>query len=611
MKKAFFACLAALCLLAGCGVPQESTEPTPPAEIPAVTSPILQGCYQPGSAVEIQTGGAVRLYTPEIPNCEGIAALGDNLLLFSGSRLSVLAGEDLHCIATSDVSAHVDPLAYSTRVTPEGIAYFDPVRREMVLLDETLREILRLSAPEGMTDEPILSRDRMTLYYSTGDSICALDLDTRIPRTIRQFSGSYGSVVNLILEDSVLVCVFINDEGALTTQFLSAQTGQLLEQWDGTVRVATDGDHYQASLMVDTMPTLVFGAAQDAPQTLHSHENAEATLLPRSRGVLEVTSATPLVLEYYDLSTGLLRSTLTLEGDFLSAVADGGNGTLWLMIGDSLYRWDTAALPTGDNTVYTGTYFTRSNPDLNGIARCQALAEEIGSRHGVKVLVWEDAIAVQPWDYHLTEEYLVPILLTRLEALDRQLSNFPDGFLTKLTESFQGLSICLVRQLQGTMGDITLDQASGLQFWVENHGYIALSTIHSTEGSLYHEMSHVLDTRVFTHSNAYDQWEALNPSGFTYDYDYAANASRNAGEYLRDAERCFIDTYSMSFPKEDRARILEYAMTEGNEHYFQSKTMQNKLRQICIGLRDAFGLKKSPDTFLWEQYLQEPLAYTK
>ena len=146
---------------------------------------------------------------------------------------------------------------------------------------------------------------------------------------------------------------------------------------------------------------------------------------------------------------------------------------------------------------------------------------------------------------------------------------------------------------------------------MEDHAYIALSTIHASAGSFYHELCHVMDTRIFAHSNAYDQWEDLNPSGFSYDYDYVANATRNAGEYLRDAERCFIDTYSMSFPKEDRARILEYAMTEGNEHYFQSKTMQSKLRQLCIGIREGFGLKKSPDTFLWEQYLQESLAYTK
>ena len=52
-------------------------------------------------------------------------------------------------------------------------------------------------------------------------------------------------------------------------------------------------------------------------------------------------------------------------------------------------------------------------------------------------------------------------------------------------------------------------------------------------------------------------------------------------------------------------------MTPGNEHYFQSKTMQAKLMQICLGIREAFGLKKSPEVFLWEQYLKDSLAYTK
>ena len=155
-----------------------------------------------------------------------------------------------------------------------------------------------------------------------------------------------------------------------------------------------------------------------------------------------------------------------------------------------------------------------------------------------------------------------------------------------------------------------MEAASGIQYWLEDRPCIALTTS-ATEGSLNHELCHVMDTRVFAHSNAYDQWEELNPSGFKYDYDYAANATRNAGEYLREAERCFIDTYSMSFPKEDRARVLEYAMTPGNVDYFQSRVMQAKLKQICLGLREAFGLKKSPETFLWEQYLKESLAYGK
>ena len=59
----------------------------------------------------------------------------------------------------------------------------------------------------------------------------------------------------------------------------------------------------------------------------------------------------------------------------------------------------------------------------------------------------------------------------------------------------------------------------------------------------------------------------------------------------------------MSYPKEDRARILEYAMTPGHSEYFRSPQMQAKLSQLCQGIREAYGLKKQKEAFLWEQYL--------
>ena len=48
-------------------------------------------------------------------------------------------------------------------------------------------------------------------------------------------------------------------------------------------------------------------------------------------------------------------------------------------------------------------------------------------------------------------------------------------------------------------------------------------------------------------------------------------------------------------------------MAEGNAHCFESETMQKKLLQLCRGIREAFGLKKSTEIFLWEQYLHEPI----
>ena len=365
--------------------------------------------------------------------------------------------------------------------------------------------------------------------------------------------------------------------------------------------------------MQDGLPVHAFGTGSAVPQSLDAPEGCQ--LLADSFLAVELTFDKGTTAKCYDLSTGRLRTSFTVTEFMRPMVTDGGDGILWLLAWSwereswILCRWDTNACPSGDPAVYTHTYYSRSNPDLAGIARCQALALEIGQKHGVQILVWEDALEMVPWDYRMTEEYDVPLLEEQLRLLDQRLGNFPEGFLTQLAETGSGLTVCLVRQIQGAEG-VAVEAASGIQYWLEDRPCIALTTS-ATEGSLYHELCHVMDTRVFAHSNAYDQWEELNPSGFKYDYDYAANATRNAGEYLRDAERCFIDTYSMSFPKEDRARVLEYAMTPGNEDYFQSKVMQAKLKQICVGLREAFGLKKSPETFLWEQYLKESLAYSK
>ena len=35
--------------------------------------------------------------------------------------------------------------------------------------------------------------------------------------------------------------------------------------------------------------------------------------------------------------------------------------------------------------------------------------------------------------------------------------------------------------------------------------------------------------------------------------------------------------------------------------------MQNKLKLLCQGIREAFGLEAYAEPLIWEQYLDEPL----
>lgn len=64
----------------------------------------------------------------------------------------------------------------------------------------------------------------------------------------------------------------------------------------------------------------------------------------------------------------------------------------------------------------------------------------------------------------------------------------------------------------------------------------------------------------------------------------------------------------MTYPKEDRATILEYAMLPDTAGYFTSETMQQKLGTVCEAIREAFGWEDDESIFLWEQYLAEPQA---
>ena len=614
MKRMILTWLLLAALLTGCGVPQEDS-PDTTAELRPVQTEPDPGWYEPGSSLEQQTNGALRLYLLDLDYCAAAEVMGEGILLFSEqedtTKLILLTGDTLAVSAELTVDFGLSAQLPSTQISGEGISYYDPNRRETVVLDENLREITRIQAPENLRGEPLLSANRETLYYCTPEGIRAIELETGISRLLRQDAGQL-MLEGLLLEDSLLHCTTVNDETTVHS-FYSAQTGQLVESRAEILSLVTEENRYVATVMQDGLPVHAFGTGSAVPQSLDAPEGCQ--LLADSFLAVELTFDKGTTAKCYDLSTGRLRTSFTVTEFMRPMVTDGGDGILWLLAWSwereswILCRWDTNACPSGDPAVYTHTYYSRSNPDLAGIARCQALALEIGQKHGVQILVWEDALEMVPWDYRMTEEYYVPLLEEQLRLLDQRLGNFPEGFLTQLAETGSGLTVCLVRQIQGAEG-VTVEAASGIQYWLEDRPCIALTTS-ATEGSLYHELCHVMDTRVFAHSNAYDQWEELNPSGFKYDYDYAANATRNAGEYLRDAERCFIDTYSMSFPKEDRARVLEYAMTPGNEDYFQSRVMQAKLKQICLGLREAFDLKKRPETFLWEQYLKESLAYGK
>ena len=234
---------------------------------------------------------------------------------------------------------------------------------------------------------------------------------------------------------------------------------------------------------------------------------------------------------------------------------------------------------------------------------------DLAQKYGVQIRIWDDALQKVSGVYTLEPEHLEQAYTKTLPLLEKALSQFPQGFFKTLAKKTATgkLQICLVRSISGVPEKGTLARQSSLQYWNGGNAYLVLAMSENAEQDFYHGIMHAIDTRVLSVCTAYYEWDWLNPEEFSYDNDYIKNLDRSPTDYLEEETRAFVDTFSMSFSREDRARVMEYACMPGNAEYFAAPIMQTKLHMLCAGIREAFLLDMDT-TYVWEQYLQ-PLGY--
>lgn len=611
MKKWFAWLLILALLLSGCAREEPADETTEPGSTAPSTEPA--GFYAPGSQVEDQTAGAVHYFPLDRADVLGITLMGDDLLLFSGlerTTLTKLSGENLYVSDEEELDCSIYPGTGTVQVSPLGVSYFDFNTAEMVLLNTSLDEVGRVALPAEAVGSALMAPDRNTVYYTLDNEIRSLDVATGVHRLLRQFTYPYLNLDSLHCDGKVLRCTAESEDGTWLDVYISTETGGTLREMEESVGLTTTADSYFMVHLSGDMEELVFGTAEEEPQTLTADYFDFSThpVLEMNAVVLSRMADSGLELDYFDLTSGKRTATLTLPGTAVCAVAaDPAESCVWLLTDDvgsyAIYRWSPEQTLVHDDKVYSGTYYGGDTPDESYLEDCRDYAERLGQTYGVEILFGDEALTA-PAEHSFEPEYQAKIIYRELGRLELALSIFPEGFLREATGAQQrnALHICLVREIEGET------ESGSLQYWIGSDAYVALTAGDNLEQNLYHQLAHVIDTRVMSVCAAYDKWSELNPADFEYDYDYAANTQRTGGEYLEAGNEAFIDVYSMSFPKEDRARIMEYAIAEGNAQYFQSEIMQKKLALWCSGIREAFGLEESTETFLWEQYLQEPLA---
>lgn len=243
-------------------------------------------------------------------------------------------------------------------------------------------------------------------------------------------------------------------------------------------------------------------------------------------------------------------------------------------------------------------------------------ANRIGERYGVRLRISTEC-------YELIGGYSVEPILDRLitdealDAMETELAKYPEGFLSELASDYpEGMEIWLAGALRG-VDDETLDIAGG--FTNKESGCLLLVMDSSLPELLpttfHHEMSHIIDEAVKEKmpgtwlENV--NWERLNPapsiSAHIYTYTYTAYGYEDCLQWVYDGsngeEAFFIDTYSMTFPTEDRARLFENIMCREEESLIpwdECPRLREKMNVYAACIRYVLG-KEDWENVRWER----------
>lgn len=619
MKRILLVLLAVL-LLAGCGADQPED-----TSAPGTTAWVVPGLYEPDSAMETATDGAVRAYPLVVPKCRGLELMGGEVLLFyadgSETVLSLLSGEKLNEKIRVSLNSDVFPAEPDVRVNDRGVGYYDSDANEVVFLDAKLQETGRMKVPDAVQGTPVLTRDHGTIYYCTDNAVRALDLQTGNPRLVRgEYTCQWQTLNQLYWNDTILKCAVGVSDTETNIFFFSAENGEMLFSGDGLLTLNAAGDWYYACVQDGQWQEHIFGKTEQNAQTLQLPEHARVFPALELGGVItEVQDDTGTNIDLYDLEAGKRSAAVRLEGvtKITDYAVDVEANCIWFLDyninqdSQTLYRWDYLSCSVMDNADYTEPYYTAENPDVEGLTACQTRAEALGQTYGVEITLWNEAEALEPGHYDYEPEYRVKSISKGLDDLERALAAYPEGFLQQTASRTDSgvIHISLLRDITGDPHKGTLTEVSGIQYWSDQgDAYIGLVLGDTLEQTLYHEMFHVVDSYVLSSCVLYDDWENLNPRDFEYDFDYIQNQSREDHQYLEEGSRSFVDMYSMSYPGEDRAGIMGFAMMDGSEAVFSSDTMQKKLTRLCEGIREAYDLEDVAEILPWEVYLEKQLA---
>lgn len=272
-----------------------------------------------------------------------------------------------------------------------------------------------------------------------------------------------------------------------------------------------------------------------------------------------------------------------------------------------LYLWDIEGLRADT----PAAFYEKQNYDFDR-DRVDALIQEIRDDYSVEILYSEEDLGEFVGTYDLIAAENIRDIGKTLLRLRTCLAEYPEGFFEDLKgESYDRLLFYLCgghqRNWEYTIENVAAtggQNGSSLLLSFDVSSWASMRTV------LLHEMMHLMESRIID-ATLYDSltyqtyWEEyLNVPEYPYLYSYIyedneENAKGTFGTALEQA--AFIDTYSKTFPIEDRARILENQLYVREPDYWNAPLLMRKAKFLTGIIREMFpSVKSSSEEVFWE-----------
>lgn len=528
---------------------------------------------------------------------------------------------------------------------------------EIYFLNDRLEEDKTLVIDDAQADKLVFSEDLIYGYYmdSVTGNVWRIDMNdgnkTCLFEDIPMDEYGYGSVCGLLGDEWLAFNYYDFTKEETTYEVRNIETGEIVYQSpDALYDMQGESAHYILRHHEDGMDEIICGNDSDSPNVLmlrnykeyeNIHVDWQNQVALSSTMVRDVENKQFKVsFEQYCLDTGVLQhasdyyipymqdgvasdeNMLSAEGGYLSIgdmICLGDTGYILISaFGEKsyLYVWDLQEKDsqTGDEASYFRNWQNPEEPDVEALEEIRVHADEIGAKYDVEIYFGDEVKDCYKdiYDYEVTNNAIR--IEQALNVLDEELALYPDGMLAQLDDDYGSrLKIYLAGKIVAA-DETALTTSVGIQNTVEDNTFMVLDilSIYDYEKTIHHELFHAIECHLNNEGYYfdYDAWMALNPDDFDYDYDYVENESNSDWTYVAgDSEfgGYFIDVYSKSFPHEDRARIMEYAVMEPQLQtgYFESEPLRDKLQYICDKIRDGFDTTDWPEQTIWEQCLYD------